>query len=85
MAGIGLIRRQYWAWFLAIGSLIVVIAVHTAASIAIGPDSDGTGFIGSFEVSYGRYSAILISLVSFYLLSRKDVRTDLRPTGTITQ
>lgn len=78
ISGIGLAKRQRWAWFLAIGAHITVFSVHTLASITIGPDSTGSGIAGSFEGSTGRYAAILISLVALYLLSRKDVRGYIR-------
>jgi len=79
IAGIGLIKRQRWAWFVAIGLYSLVFSIHLAACITLGRDSAGTGFMGSFDGTYGRYASIAISLIAFYLLSRNDVRTYLMP------
>ncbi|AIF85205.1 hypothetical protein NTE_03173 [Candidatus Nitrososphaera evergladensis SR1] len=77
ISGIGLLKRQRWAWFSAIGLFALVIFVHVAASIAVGPDEAGQGFIGTFDSSYGRLASIAISLTGFYLLSRRGVRNYL--------
>jgi len=77
VASIAVFRQQRWAWFLAIALHMAVFAFHLAASISIGRDSNDLGFIGSFDGSAGKYASMLISLVSLYLLSRKDVRTFL--------
>jgi hypothetical protein len=74
ISGIGLFIHKKWAWFSAFGLFSLVFAVHVAASISLGEDVTGKGITGSFDASYGRYASIAISLVSFYLLARNDVR-----------
>lgn len=78
ISGIGLLKRQKWAWFSALGLFVLVIFVQIAASTAVGPDKTGSGFIGTFDSSNGRLASIVISLAAFYLLSRRDVKSYLK-------
>ena len=76
LACFGILLRQKWGWFLTIPLHIIVFAVHLAASISLGQTIE-QGLIGSFDGSAGRYASMVISLVSLYFLSRKDVRVFL--------
>lgn len=77
ISGIGLVKHQRWAWFVALGLYFAVFSVHLAASVSIGYDTTGQGFVGSFDGSTGRYASLVISFVSLYLLSRREVRAYL--------
>ena len=77
ISGIGLVKRQRWAWFVALGLYVAVLSVHLVASISVGYDTTGQIVASRFGGSYGLYASLMISLVALYLLSRKDVRTYL--------
>lgn len=84
ISGVGLLKRQRWAWFSTMVLFALSFSVHIAASTSIGPDATGQGFIGTFDSSYGRLATIAISLAGFYVLSRKDVRNYLNSNEAIT-
>lgn len=72
ISGIGLLKRQRWAWYSAMSLFVLVVFVHIAANTAVGQDATGKGFIGTFDSSYGLSASVAINLAAFYLLSRRD-------------
>lgn len=84
LACFGILLREKWGWFLAILVHMSVFVVHLAASLSVGPGSIDYGLIGSFDASAGRYASMLISLISLYLLSRRDVREHFRSVAKAT-
>lgn len=83
MACIGILTRQKWSWFLAIALHSVVFVIHFTASIWVLPNStsgDLSYAIAPDKIEYSSYliASIMISLISLYLLSRRDVREYFR-------
>jgi hypothetical protein len=68
IAGIALLNKQGWAWFLALGSHLLVVLIFGMAIGLLAP-----------YTSNSRVATLAISIVSLYLLMRKDVRNYLRP------
>lgn len=74
ISGIGLVKRQRWAWFVALGLYVAVFSVHLVASIWVGYDQMGQIVSSRFVGSYGLYASMVISLAALCLLLKKDVR-----------
>jgi hypothetical protein len=69
VVGIGiLIKKQGWAWFMAISLHALITVIFGMAVALLAP-----------YASNSRIAILVVSLVSLYLLVRKDVRNYLRP------
>jgi hypothetical protein len=66
--GIGILQKQRWAWFVGIGLPVAALFVYLLAVVLLPP-----------YATKDRLASIVISLVSLFLLSTRDVRAYLMP------
>jgi len=70
VTGIGILKKQRWSWFAALVLFAFVFAIYLIAVVLLPP-----------YTSSERLASMVMSAASFYLLSRKDVRTFLTVTN----
>lgn len=63
VTGIGLLKKQRWAWYFALGLHVLILSAHLVALL----------LLPRYDMNI-RITLIAISLPSLYLLSSKDVR-----------
>jgi hypothetical protein len=75
VAGFGVIKRKKWAWFLAIGLNIAILAIHGVASFAIRQDNAGQNIIFDSYYATSRLVTLIIGSMALIFLLSKNVRS----------
>jgi hypothetical protein len=68
MTAVAILKKQRWAWFVGIGVHVVLLSVYFVAVYLLPP-----------YATNDRIASMVIGVASLYLLSRRDVRTYLKP------
>jgi hypothetical protein len=78
LSGVGLLKRKRGALFTSIALFVLVLASNLASSIVFVTEVAGEIIASKFGGSIGSYTSIAISLIGFYFLQRRDVKSFLR-------
>ena len=65
-SGIGILNKHRWAWFLGIGTHLLILLINILTIMFVS------------NPSIAQYASIMISLTSLYMLTRIDVREYLK-------
>jgi hypothetical protein len=75
VAGFGVIKRKKWAWFLAIGLNIAILAIHVVANFAVAQDDAGQRIIFDSYYATSRIVTLIIGSLALVFLFTKNVRS----------
>jgi hypothetical protein len=69
ITGFGMLRKHRWSWYAGFGMHVVALVIHTSAIVLFA------------DYSVILIASLIMSLLSIYLLTRKDVLDYLKPIG----
>jgi hypothetical protein len=67
ITGFGILRKHRWSWYAGLIMHVIALVIHTAAIVLLA------------DYSTILIASLIMSLISLYLLTRKDVVNYLKP------